>query len=240
FSMLKFEEFKIISIIKGVIMKKFKYLAFLIVPVQIVLQLIIVSWNINHENLFWLTYLGVFAPTLLCFCISLYFFKGILAKDKVNLKTKWWKLLIIGVAGTFVLQIILLIGSLAAGEITSFNPANATLLQLLFILVCSLSALLTAVTEELYFRYLFFSISSKKSIRIIILFISSLLFGMAHYWSTNSIEQLIPYFIAGLFLGLIYLFSKNIWYTVIIHVINNFYAVVLPVIILIIGYFTKA
>ncbi|MBC1487573.1 CPBP family intramembrane metalloprotease [Listeria sp. FSL L7-1485] len=221
-------------------MKKYKYLAFLIAPLQIILQFVIVNWNETHKNLYWLTYLGIFLPILLCFLISIYLFKDVLKKDRKDLKTKWWKMLLIGVIGTIILQMILIFGSLAVGETTNFNAETATLMQLIFILICSMYGLLTAVTEELYFRYLFFSISNKKSAKVVLLFISSLLFGFAHYWSTNSFEQLIPYFFAGLFLGCIYLVTKNIWYTIIIHLINNFYAIVLPAIMLLVKYLTSA
>ncbi|WP_366945939.1 CPBP family intramembrane glutamic endopeptidase [Brochothrix thermosphacta] len=82
--------------------------------------------------------------------------------------------------------------------------------------------LLTTINEELYFRYNFlYSNHKRKLTSLFLLILSSILFGMAHYFVTNSLIGTFPYIIGGLFLGLIYLKTKNIYYVIGIHFFNN-------------------
>ncbi|WP_163655409.1 CPBP family intramembrane glutamic endopeptidase [Listeria sp. PSOL-1] len=114
---------------------------------------------------------------------------------------KRWKLLIVGFFGTIFMQFILTLGTLAIGKDMRLNLDGLNGLQMLLVGVYSLYGLMTAITEELYFRYLFFSTVKQKLARLLILFISSALFGLAHYWQVTSFDQLLSYFVAGLFLG---------------------------------------
>ncbi|PZF91328.1 hypothetical protein C1903_00290 [Listeria ivanovii] len=51
---------------------------------------------------------------------------------------------------------------------------------------------------------------------------SSVLFGLAHYFVEYSFESTVGYMIIGLVFGLIYLKTDNIWYSISIHMLNNF------------------
>lgn len=88
-----------------------------------------------------------------------------------------------------------------------------------------IAAILCApIIEELVFRKTFFNLNKSKGL---ILYTSSLVFGLIHVITeiTNPVAMLInlvPYFLAGLALGVIYLLNKkNIYVTILVHMIWN-------------------
>lgn len=89
------------------------------------------------------------------------------------------------------------------------------------------------VVEELIFRKAIFNLFKNKH-WIIPIIVSSLLFALPHMLSTNNVSAikwlvlLVPYLISGLMLGVIYKISnENIFVTIIAHIVNNIFAVIL-------------
>ena len=79
-------------------------------------------------------------------------------------------------------------------------------------------ALLPAVSEELFFRGAFQKALLRLSNRPwIAIFISSAVFALLH----GTLLKVIPIFALGLLLGTVYHVTRNIWYTITIHFINN-------------------
>lgn len=91
------------------------------------------------------------------------------------------------------------------------------------------TVILAPIFEELVFRGLFFKIFfhdlTKKSNVILGVLISSLLFGLMHNPVLNL--TVIPYFIAGLLLSLVYLSTQKLQYSIAIHMLNNLIAFIL-------------
>jgi hypothetical protein len=83
-------------------------------------------------------------------------------------------------------------------------------------------ALLPAIGEELFFRgslqKVLLRLSNQPWLAI---FISSAIFALLH----NTFLKIIPIFTLGLCLGIIYHVTRNLWYTIIIHFLNNALAV---------------
>lgn len=79
-------------------------------------------------------------------------------------------------------------------------------------------ALLPAVSEELFFRGAFQKALLRLSNRPwFAILISSAIFALLH----GTLLKVIPIFALGLLLGTIYHVTRNIWYTITIHFINN-------------------
>jgi hypothetical protein len=83
-------------------------------------------------------------------------------------------------------------------------------------------ALLPAVAEELFFR----GALQKALLRLsdqpwLAILISSLIFALLHL----TVFKVLPIFFLGLLLGTIYHFTRNLWYTIFIHFLNNAMAV---------------
>ena len=83
-------------------------------------------------------------------------------------------------------------------------------------------ALLPAVSEELFFRgslqKALLGLSNKPWLAI---FISSVVFGLLH----GTFFKLLPIFTLSLILGTVYHVTRNLWYTITIHFLNNAFAV---------------
>ena len=83
-------------------------------------------------------------------------------------------------------------------------------------------ALLPAIGEELFFRgslqKVLLRISNKPWLAILI---SSLVFALLH----GTFFKLLPIFTLGVLLGVVYHLTRNLWYTIVIHFVNNAFAV---------------
>ena len=83
--------------------------------------------------------------------------------------------------------------------------------------------LLSPILEELIFRGSLLSLLVKTESPKKVIFLSSLGFSLAHYLSDSS---LFAVFILGVFLAYVYLKTENIFLCIIVHVLNNFLALV--------------
>lgn len=83
-------------------------------------------------------------------------------------------------------------------------------------------ALLPAVGEELFFRgalqKALLRLSSKPWLAILI---SSLIFALLH----GTFFKIVPIFTLGVLLGTVYHITRNLWYTILIHFLNNAIAI---------------
>lgn len=96
-------------------------------------------------------------------------------------------------------------------------------IQLLLTIV--VMAIIPAITEELVFRGLLIGklMNTTKKIHFSVI-ISALIFAGVHFQPLN----LLPILFMGICFGYIYVYFKNIWYTIIIHFLNNLAVVLIP------------
>lgn len=83
-------------------------------------------------------------------------------------------------------------------------------------------ALLPAIGEELFFR----GSLQKSLLRLchkpwLAIVVSSAVFALLH----GTIFKILPIFTLGLILGIVYQVTRNLWYTILIHFLNNAFAV---------------
>lgn len=82
--------------------------------------------------------------------------------------------------------------------------------------------LLPALGEEMFFRgslqKVLIRLSNKPWLAIVA---SALIFAILH----GTFFKILPIFMLGLLLGLVYHFTRNLWYTILIHFLNNAFAV---------------
>ncbi len=92
------------------------------------------------------------------------------------------------------------------------------------LLIISLGPLFTALLEDIIFRY---TLLQKLFVqpwlwRVILVLLNSILFGLIHYHNFDGdLIATISFMVAGLFLNLIYLWTRNIWHVLLIHFVNN-------------------
>ena len=131
------------------------------------------------------------------------------------------------IVGAVLLQVIisvtrsiLPVGSSSETE-SSIDPNSIAFISLLMI---SLGPLFTALLEDIIFRYtLLQKLFVKPWLwRIVLVLLNSILFGLIHYYNFDgNLIATISFMAAGLFLNLIYLWTRNIWHVLLIHFVNN-------------------
>ncbi|WP_345989996.1 type II CAAX endopeptidase family protein [Chryseobacterium sp. Chry.R1] len=93
------------------------------------------------------------------------------------------------------------------------------------IILCSFGPVLTAFIEDIIFKYtLLYKLFIKNNIiRFLVVTLNSILFGLVHYYNFDgNLLATIRFMVAGLFLNLIFLWTRNIWHALLIHIVNNF------------------
>ena len=83
-------------------------------------------------------------------------------------------------------------------------------------------ALLPAIAEELFFRGALQKTILRTSGRPwLAILITAVIFALLH----GSMFKILPIFTLGILLGIVYYVTRNLWYTIIIHFLNNAFAV---------------
>lgn len=99
-----------------------------------------------------------------------------------------------------------------------FSPAMATLLLL------SLGPIVTALIEDIVFRYALLQklFLPNRLWRLLLVLANSALFGLVHYHNFGGhLIATVSFMAAGLFLNLVYLWTRNIWHVLLCHTLNN-------------------
>ncbi len=207
------------------------YFFYTLIPLEFLIQFILSNipfpvFDIALASLL-SDFISVFIPFLL-----------LLLTGRKFLKAEWQKIqskkrLILSTFLTFLL--IALISYLCSLIIYAPVPEKELTINKVspLTILLSTSSIMAAFIEEVSFRYLFlknFSGYLWKS--WLLLIVSSVLFGFLHIFVTQSLIATIPYMFLGLVLGIQYIRNKSIWYPIATHIVNNFVANVLPLIIL--------
>lgn len=138
-----------------------------------------------------------------------------------------WKMLVIGLGvagfGNWVISLLFaLIGDLPSvtNTIDQFNNAFQLNGGLDFFLMILGAVILAPISEEILFRGLVFE--KLKSIYTLpwTIVLSGLIFGIYHL----NILQGVNTFIMGMVLSFVYYYRRNIMDTILIHIVNNFFA----------------
>lgn len=151
-----------------------------------------------------------------------YFFIG---DSKINLESG----LLISAIAFFVVMIFFALSlqsfaNLFLNKFTFFennkNLYSDALLKLFdnnFIAVCFLIALIGPISEEITFRGFFLSIHLGKTQSIITMTLSSLIFSIMHF----DVSRIFYLFFIGFALSLIFYYTQNLLYSIIVHILNN-------------------
>ncbi|MBC1758055.1 CPBP family intramembrane metalloprotease [Listeria seeligeri] len=205
---------------------------FTLIPLQLLLMYLSGNIVLCYTDNIAVLQFSEFISTLIPFLLAIYWFKDVLISDWKKINISWWKIVICTLIGVAILEIV---SNLIYLKLPVFpDPAsteniifsNLPSMQKIFYFLFSSSALLTAVTEELNFRYLFLGRYTKFN-KVLGLILSSILFGLAHYFIQFQLLSCLPYMAMGLVLGIIYLFTKNIWSVIFIHITTNLFFAVL-------------
>lgn len=142
-------------------------------------------------------------------------------------KQAFWRSSLLVVVGAVALQVVISFtrSLLPVGEnIEKESTIDPNTIAFFSLLIISLGSLFTALLEDIIFRY---TLLQKLFIqpwlwRVILVLLNSILFGLIHYHNFDGdLIATISFMVAGLFLNLIYLWTRNIWHVLLIHFVNN-------------------
>ena len=142
-------------------------------------------------------------------------------------KQAFWRSSLLVVVGAVALQVVISFtrSLLPVGEsIEKESTIDPNTIAFFSLLIISLGPLFTALLEDIVFRY---TLLQKLFVqpwlwRMVLVLLNSILFGLIHYHNFDGdLIATISFMAAGLFLNLIYLWTRNIWHVLLIHFVNN-------------------
>lgn len=204
-----------------------------------ILQFIFIVWLTNSQLTSSTRTVISLIAAVLTFLLTIYWYKDVLKAQWVTFKaTNFWKKIILSVVlmlGVYLLlqvtRQIIPIEWLDNGQAVDSGLQTFTLFT---IVASTISPLLAPFSEEILFRYVFIGKASSQWGKIVMLFIQAIFFGLIHTMSFGGNPlATIPYMVIALYFGIIYMISKNIWMTIIIHFLFNASSALLPLVFLI-------
>jgi membrane protease YdiL (CAAX protease family) len=166
------------------------------------------------------------------------------------LKARWleyrkrlWLKILISIAGTVALHLLLkgvrILLPVRQALQDAGDPgegSDVTLMAPLLLLLSTIVPTLAPFLEEMVFRHiLFYKFRGSKLLLPLFFVASSALFGAMHLNNFDGdLLMTVPYMFAGAFFALVYFFTKNIWYSIGVHLVFNASNSLLPVVFLLI------
>lgn len=201
---------------------------YLINLIGLLVFLTIVRWLVP-TNPFIFTFLAS-SWFIIAFFFDIHHFKGLLTTDWAKFKANKGKMILSIICLMIILELAVIWSTKTfrflvptATALNNYPLPTDTLAGVLTSIFSGVVNLMVALVEEIAYRYLgMFRYHSHKLWLIIMLLLSSVLFGFSHFYNFNgSFIATIPYMLAGLILGLAYLATKNIWVPIIGHMLFN-------------------
>ena len=161
------------------------------------------------------------------FLIVCYLYKSMLLQHWQKYKQAFWGSSVLVIIGAVLLQVVISLTRQFLPTDTGTEQAeliDPKTIPFFILLIISLGPLFTALLEDIVFRY---TLLQKLFIkpwlwRVILVLLNSILFGLIHYHNFDGkLIATISFMVAGLFLNMIYLWTRNIWHVLLIHFFNN-------------------
>ncbi|MDP9697481.1 type II CAAX endopeptidase family protein [Paenibacillus cucumis (ex Kampfer et al. 2016)] len=206
-----------------------------IIPIEILLGTVLGQFSLEKNQLLGITLsLGIF---LTGFLVMIWLYKDFLSsqwkhykQNKLWIKLFFNALLVLGAFGILSLTRSLMDKPLSVNDTYSLSNAMVSMM-----LIGSIQPFIAPFAEELTFRYLLFGKFNSTLLKLLMFFVSSILFGLIHINNFNGDWiQTIPYMIIGAYFAVIYLVYKNIWSNIIVHWIFNSINSIVPAITIVV------
>lgn len=206
-------------------------IAAIFVVIALLVVVVLILANINLEQLRTPTYtqsLGLASLEALALIGGVYFF-GIRRKgldwDAVGLRSTSWywlsiaavvTIIVIPIVSVITLLVLLALGqSLENPQLDFLLPGDLSLLNAFYMII--LAGVVAPFAEELLFRGVLYSMLRKKWSVFPSVMLSSFVFGLIH----GNIAVGLTGFLIGIVAALVFEYSKSLWTSVVVHVINN-------------------
>jgi len=213
---------------------KLDFVAVILIPVQLFVTWVLVFMQVPHVHN--IVLIVIFTLGLLSVCILSKIYGTQLKNDWAEYRKKIWLKILFSIVGAGCIIAILSVVRLLMSHFIPIAPSSAAgenemiMMPFALVLIVAVMPLINAFQEEIIFRHvLFYKLRGAKYITVIFFFVSAFLFGAVHLNNFDgNIIATIPYMAIAMFFNLIYLFTKNIWYSVGVHLTFNFVMGFLP------------
>jgi len=219
---------------------KLDFVALVLIPVQFLVSWVLASMQIsNSQNTILIV---VFALGLLTVCILSKIYGTVLKDDWANYRKKLWLKILISIVGAgcivAILQGVRLLMApyMPAPVSSNVSESDAISMPVALTFLAAVLPLINAFQEEIIFRHvLFFKQRGAKYVSIFFFFASAFLFGIIHLNNFDgNLIRTVPYMVIAMCFNLVYLFTKNIWYSIGIHLAFNFIMAFVPTIFMVV------
>ena len=166
-------------------------------------------------------------------CVALlWMYRSLLADHWAKLMEHRWRNVGIVLLGAVMLQVVigavqlLLPRRMSSGGDTPalIDPATAQGLDIVILFIVALGPLAIVMVEEAVFRYTLLAKLpwwSNKATAAIGILLNGALFGAIHFYNFGSLVGTVPYMVVGVLMNLLYLWQRNLWLVMLIHLVNN-------------------
>lgn len=204
-------------------LEKRDILALLLIPIML-----IIDYFIDQPLTYYPAIKSMLSLILYISAISIIFalYKDLFIGSWKDYRKKLWMKIIISILGTLVMYLILFSVNQLMPSVTSTDVEinSGVIIHPVIKFFLSFIPLLIPFMEEIIFRHvLFYKFKENKYLLVLFFIISAFLFGAVHINNFGGDLLLtLPYMVVGAFLSLVYLFTKNIWYSIGMHFVFNF------------------
>lgn len=215
-----------IFILRGIYMDKRKnnylisIMTILIIPIQYLLVKLIGIIGLEEGSA---NYILAYTIISYLICIIVIILnRELLKNDFSKFKEKIWTNILLAIVLVFVMHGILYLVRIPLKNLSGTEIEEISNLPLYLTIFSTTIPLTAPFVEELVFRYHLLGIFENRAIKFIMFFVSAIIFGLIHYNNfQGNLIQLIPYMVMGMVFNLIYLYYKNIWNSITVHLIFN-------------------
>ena len=166
-------------------------------------------------------------------CVTLlWIYRSMLADHWAKFKAHRWRNIGIVLLGAVTLQVVIMVlgrllprppGSGNSGPVL-IDPVTAEGLDIVILFVAALGPLAVVMIEEAVFRHtLLVKLPwwRNRLVAVLGILLNGALFGAIHFYNFGSFMGTIPYMAVGVLMNLLYLWQRNLWLVMLIHLVNN-------------------
>ena len=164
--------------------------------------------------------------------VLLWLYRPLLADHWAKFREHPWRNTGIVLLGAVLLQVVisavqlLLPRRAATGDDTPalIDPVTAQGWDVVILFVVALGPLAIVMVEEAVFRHtLLVKLPwwRNRATAVIGVLLNGALFGAIHFYNFGSLLGTVPYMVVGVLMNLLYLWRRNLWLVMLIHLVNN-------------------
>ena len=174
--------------------------------------------NINIQQQVFLSGIGLIPLALI-----IYTFRRFLDRKTISSMGFYFKNRFGDLGAGFIIAFVLMVGGSLILYATNQIGLTAIPFKVSGIVFSFILFIIVALTEEILFRGYILNNLLDKSNKYVALLISSLIFSMVHSLNPNfSLLAFINILLAGIILGSTYIYTRNLWFPISLHLFWNF------------------